>query len=480
MTEKKLSELLRAVSEKSFRKLEAFINSPYHNQDKNIIKLYQILKNNRAGNETHLDVHLSNDELAKSLFAGDKNAKRKTILLLTEFKKILSSFMLSEYLENNPTEKQFTLMRVYKELHMAKNYSGLKDKYTRKITTEDKHTWDYYYRDMLLERDDKLSRVSEIIYSESTELEELSESIDLFFICTMLRVYSSMARHQKETLFSLDYSFRFKKLLVDYISDNEPFIKKEHPLLYAYYLVLMMIEENKGDRYFNQLKKYLLANMNKFSITVFKELLIEYKDSCNAKIHLNPVKFGKEILFVYRLLDKKNAYAAEGGIEDNDFMDTITYALAFNRIKWAHSFFNKHKNKINSDNEDTVHIVKARLDFHSKNYTAALGELNKINSKQFYFYLRIRILRIKIYYDLNEIDAVTYIIDAVKHYITRNKKLIGTNFDLINNLLIYLNKIIKVRLGKIKDSKTKLLNDIEEIPNIASKDWLIEKINTLN
>lgn len=377
-------------------------------------------------------------------------------------------------------EKYLKLIRIYKERNMESSYSYLKNRLTFINVPKLANTESRYVNNMILQQTDKLSRLEEIIYSESTELKELSESIDLCFIYNKLRVYSAMTRHQKETLFSLDYRFRFRKILQSYITESEPYFRKTHPLLYAYYLVLMMIEESKGDKYFMLVKRYLLANSSRLPAQVFKALLKEYKDSCDSKIILNPIKYEKEIFFVYNLLDKKSIFDSDDGIEPNDFMDAVTSALALNKEKWAYYFFDKYKGMISSNMEDIIHIVKARLDFHSKNYTEALGELNKISSKQFYFYLRIRMLRIKIYYDLNEIEAVTYILDAVKHYIKRNKNLIGTNYELVYNFISYLNEIIKIRTGKSRESKAGLLRKIKSLHNIASKDWLIEKINALH
>jgi hypothetical protein len=485
MADKKLNELLGAVQKLPLKKLEAFINSPYHNTNANIVKLLRHLKTKSGSNENNLNDNLESGGISKAIFGGDKNAHRKTVLLLTDFKNILNSFILNEYIQNNPDEKLFTLLKVYRPNGMRKNYSGLKDKYARSAAPEAGQTWNRYYRDVTLERDDKLSRIIEIIYSSSDELKELSGSIDLLFICSKLEVYTAMSLHKNETLFSLGYNFKFKQILLDYIRENEPYIKKDHPLIYSYYLILMMLDEKQGDHYFNTLKKYLLSNRSKFSPGIFKVLIMVYKNSCDSRIHLDPQKYEREVFFVYDLLDKNNTYQAEGGIEPNDFMNAVISALAMNKVKRAYYFFNKYKNKIISSGDDTfrsdtVHMVKARLDFHTKNYTQALNELNKINSKQFYFYLRIRILRIKIYYDLNEIDALGYIIDAMTHYIKRNKNLIGTNYELIYNFLAYLNKIIRIKLGKKIDDKAGLLQKITLQQNIASRDWLIEKINALN
>src|SRR5688572_20597343 len=212
MADKKLKELLGAVQEMPLKKLEAFINSPYHNTNANIVKLLRHLKAKSVSNENNLNDNLENDGISKAIFGGDKNSHRKTVLLLTEFKNILNSFILNEHFQNSGDEKPFALLKAFRLAGLRKNYSGLKDRYVRSAGPETRQTWDHYYRDVTLERDDKLSRIIEIIYSSSDELKELSNSIDLLFICSKLEVYTAMSLHKSETLFSLGYSFKFKKI----------------------------------------------------------------------------------------------------------------------------------------------------------------------------------------------------------------------------------------------------------------------------
>src|SRR4030095_7053232 len=382
MKENRFTELLSHVERKSFKRLEDFLYSPYHNKNEKIIELYNYIK--KIKNNLN-DDNFSKEKISRTLFGNERSAIQKTNLLISDFKKLLGNFILLEFLNKNKYEKDFALIKIFRDIGAQRNYSYALTEFIASAQFGNINNQESYYHKLVTDFSDKISRILDIIYTPNKELEELSMSIDLFFIYYKLIVYILMTRHRKETFFNTEYQFTFKKEVLSFISEHEAKLKKDHPLLYSYYLILMMLEEKNSEHYFNILKKYLLANQNRLDIRTFKDMLMDYKNNCDDRMHINQKKFTNEIYKVYKLLDEKNAYLIENNIEHIDFMNAILSALALNKIKWANYFFNKYKDKINIDyRNDMIHLVKANINFHQKKYAESLTELNSIGSKQFY------------------------------------------------------------------------------------------------
>ncbi len=201
---------------------------------------------------------------------------------------------------------------------------------------------------------------------------------------------------------------------------------------------------------------------------------------CNDRTYSNPVKFSKELFEIYEMLDKNNLFIIKKYIEQTDFINAVIASLVVNNTKWAYNFLSRYKNKLNPEiKEDTVSLVNAELYFREKKYVKALEELNNIKSNVFYFYIRIKVIRIKIYYELNEEEALNYVIDSVKHYLARNRRKVSSIYSSGMKYLNYVRKLLKYRVKPVQNKITKTIIQLEKETGMASKLWLLEKFNEL-
>ncbi|MGH2576017.1 MAG: hypothetical protein ACRDFC_10000, partial [Ignavibacteria bacterium] len=191
-------------------------------------------------------------------------------------------------------------------------------------------------------------------------------------------------------------------------------------------------------------------------------------------------KYTNEMFNIYRTLDEKDIFQKDKFIEHVDFLNAIAIGLDLNKLGWVDYFFNKYKNKIESRlRYDAQNLAKAQIYFHKKEYAKALKDLNQVAPKIFYFYLRIKVMYVKIYYEMNEIEAVLYVIDSLKHYLKRNKNKISGHYEVVSKFLYYIGKIISIKNLKTNKDINSLKKEIEKNHDVAAKFWLIEKLEEL-
>ena len=85
--------------------------------------------------------------------------------------------------------------------------------------------------------------------------------------------------------------------------------------------------------------------------------------------------------------------------------------------------------------------------------------------------LDARRMLLRIYYDLDEMDALLSHIDSFKIFLKRQKN-IGYHGVNYLNLINYTSKIIKTNGNK--KSLEKIKTDIMNEKNVAEKEWLLE------
>jgi len=466
-------EIIDSLSKKELRKLESFISADYHNRNPEIMGLFVFLKKNKFD----LTPGGISEETLKSIFGKPEITKYHFNRVVSEFTELLYLFLLIEYIQNNRAERLLYLLKILQERKSYKNakkvYNSLSDQVKQIKEIDD----NYYHKKIKIEKFKNTNDFTELVYSSSKELQDESDYIDLNFIFEKMQSFIMMTKHTNETAYSIEYKYSFKNAIFDFIKNNENQIKKNHVLIYSYYLALKMMEEKDNDHYFNTFKKYLFRGINKISIGYLKDLLLNYKNNCDDRIHIDQKKYGNEIFEVYKILDEKDMILLESNISHIDFMNAVITALALKKRTWAQYFYEKYKGSIDQKyKEDILHLVNANMLFHDNKFSESLIELNEISSKQFYYYLRIRLIRIKIYFEFNESESVNYIIDSVKHYIKRNRELIGGNFMIVDNFLNTVRKLQRLKFKFNLKEYNSLRKYIKREESIYSKDWLLQKI----
>ena len=238
-----------------------------------------------------------------------------------------------------------------------------------------------------------------------------------------------------------------------------------------------MNEETGSDNYFNIFRNYLFSNKDNILIGYFRELLMDYKNNCDNRVFTDQKKYGNEIYAVYKVMDEKGIFDIDKKISSNDFLNAIITALAIKKFSWARYFYEKYKKYLDENSADVLHLANANLYFHDNDHSKALLELNEIKSKQFYYYLRVRLIRIKIYYELNETESINYILDSVNHYIKRNKEQIGINYIIVDNFLKTVSKLLRLRYKYNLKEHNFLKKYVAGEEGIYSKEWILQKVN---
>jgi hypothetical protein len=89
-------------------------------------------------------------------------------------------------------------------------------------------------------------------------------------------------------------------------------------------------------------------------------------------------------------------------------------------------------------------------------------------------------IRLRIYYEKSYFEEAFLELDRIKHYIKNNTKKIALSVrNYSKEFLNMYNTILKVRLNPDKREIDFLLKNVQQSPNLAVRDWFIEKIKEM-
>lgn len=470
MKSKSLNELLKSLSKSEYKRLGEFIRSPYHNKNKNLISLHTCLSKVNVKDDTVLPI----EDFSSLIFPGkfDKTKMRK---LVSEFVKVTEKFLAVSYMENNDLLRKRLLLT---DLNIRNASTLFKKRYdTLKGDTADIFNKDEEYYENLLnyEIEQMAYTIKMDTYGKENNFNSLLKALDYYFILSKLNMMHITSYYSADINKGKKFEFWLHDEISDYINTHIQTIRKEAPVIYLKYLIHMTIIKPEMESYYFELKRFVKDNHNRLGIVILEYAAGALMNYTINKHNKGNIDYKKERFSITCFLESSDRLSKSVFIKHVDFFNAILSAIAVNEIEWAEEFFNKHKSKIDKEfRNDTLKLAEAEIKFGKKKVEEAAALLNQVSYKYYYFYLRAKMMLVKIYTGSGETEPVYYVIDAVKHYLKRNvQKIPESEQEMFLKFNNYTDKIIKARSS---EALKELGKKIKTEENIASKEWLLEEV----
>ncbi len=447
----KVVELLKTLSENELIRFEKFINSPYHNETKEIIALYEALINSDMNGGFNKSEYLTNYKWSDAKFRKQCNeiitllidfitieyrVSNKLIDDLAKYEAIISKNWI-DYFRNkkNVINNHKIDKNSWTEIELARLYIILK----KQIDSN------------LLNPSDSLAVYAEIAQTrkEFMRQSELSTFIDLenfrhnnyFLTREILRSITPLNNIQ----FRL---FRDVKKLLEGKQDNEHILKiKDH-------LLASNLDKDYSDKILTQCIGYLSTLINQGHLEVTSKIFDLYK-------------FGIEndLLKIYVGMYRNIAYLA---CREGEF-------------DWALKFVENYKSKLldETDQQTAYSFTKARTLWYAKDWEGVIRTLRNVEYKDMTYNLLARSYILTCYYELDDYEPLDSLIKSFKVYLRRKRNVSKARKDSFYNFITALDHLMKASERSDYKRIIKAHEVIADNPSTRNKDWLNEKIEEL-
>ncbi len=332
-------------------------------------------------------------------------------------------------------------------------------------------------------------------WAVNREMEELHDSIDLYYCLTKLKYCTEVMNRQRilneKNIVRLKSEIRL--IATEFMNSSTPLIQ-----IYAQCFDLfdkMEFDESSLMALVALIKKNLDLDISELAV------IITFATNYIALSNKRGGKFAKLYFELHKISFDKDLFVDEGFLEPNKLINYVfmcTQQGAGNEIpKVLQSHLHKVKNKGSQKNKDgqrdkTEVICRAYHLFATRKFDEAFQLLFEKGFRNEPYFLHFRTLRIKSIYEaemlpLGEFDFWTQtdtakeckkFIDALhkrKDMYNRVTYEQNINFaEMVINMYHYIQNV-----DTDKNQKDTLSAEIQSIPNIVCRDWLALKINDL-
>jgi hypothetical protein len=473
MNDYKLITTLRTFSVYELNQFSKFINSPYFNVNQKITDFYGLIVEYLKKKE---EIQLSKQEIFKDVFPEENEYQDdKFRKLNTDLLKLVEEFMALSTYNDNELSKYTYLLEALKKRKLVKLYKTRISKAQTLSERQLERSSSFYFFNYQLEKIIFEITEFDIKRTEKTNIDAISENLDIFYITEKLKLYADMVSRKKFA--SHEYKMLFIDEILHHLESND---YSSYPTVSIYFQILKSQIEPDNTIHYYELKHLISQHIDKFETAEGTQILGSAMNYCVGQINANRNEFLKEFFELMKGYLDKEFYFEEGKLNPFVFKNIIVTGLRLKEYNFVEDFIFNYKNKLPEDfQENAISYNLAQLYFYKKEFKKVLLHLTNLEYSDISYNLGARSLLIATYYELSEYDPLQSSISSFAVYLSRAKGTIPEK-----RRISYLNytKMVKNMSNLPPNNpkqKKKLIEKFEKSEGIASAIWLKEKINEL-
>ncbi len=472
MRDTKLYKALVQLSGYELNRLHRFIVSPYFNRSIPLITLFNELKGYLTNPNQEEPLR---EDLWKLSFPGEDFDDGRFRKLQSDLLRLVEEYYAQEVFELNPIHKAKYLLEAIYEKKLDHLQSGALKTAQRLAENQKLRPASFYYYKYEIEQSSfDLSR-SQAERSSKSNIEDIAENLDRFYLAEKLRYYCTILNHQHVA--ALDYKMLFIDEIIQHVEIHG---YDDVPPIRIYYQILQTYKNPDNRIHYDNLRQLITKYIHYFPEAQVKEILDAAFNYCILKSNTGYPEFVRELFNLYiESLESKLIFVKDQ-ITPWSFKNIVTAGLRLNEFDWVENFIEEYSKLLDEkfkDNAITFNL--AQLYFYKKDYPKVIGQLSQVEYDDITYNLNSKTLLMASYYELDEIEALGSLLDTFRVYLSRNKEIPPTRRKHYLNTISIVKKLSKIVPGETKEIE-KLKQEIDSTQGIVSKNWILEKLANLS
>jgi hypothetical protein len=434
----------------------------------------------QSGNWEH-PRHFLKEKIFQQIYPDKKKFDSTQInRLASQLLQLLHDFLVSEQLHSpqKALEHNLLLLEELRKRKSDKDYHSVLQQYYRAEENLKQETPDAYFYLYRLHKELDTLFIEKGGRQFDKNLQLKNNYFDIFFVVEKLRLACDMTN--RNIIVRSDYEVSMLDYLWGYA--EHPEIAKIPSVRIYKAIYLMRNSENPEDEQrYRELKKLLEEHVGIFHRGELMDIYGYILNHCAKKINEGHSNYYREMLSAYQFLVNNKIIFVDGYLPAWDYKNTVTVALRVQEYEWAASFIEEYQKYLTPDTRDNVYRYNlASYHYAVTAYGKALQALHDVDFTDASYYIGAKTIQLKIYYELNEAEALESLIEAFSTYLRRNKEISDYWKQSNLNTLKLTRRINKLRIQqdymrdkRFKEILEKLTVEVNEVTPLANKDWLL-------
>lgn len=475
-----LIEIIKSFSKDDLKKFHDFVNSPYHNKQTPVIKLYEHIRRHAP---SFTSTKLIRNNLWKLVFPGKEFNYGVMKNLIYDLTKLVEDFIAISDNKKNDLRNNLSVMKFLNEHNKSRLLEKYIDKAEKKINQSENPDAEFYRLRFEIERMKNLAVYSKLSDDHKLKSGSEFENGNMFLaessLISLLEHYVMMNNINK--IHKLGISMPLMDEMMNFLKNNSAYL--ENFFINIYYRILLLDREQKEEYYF-MLKKILTGLNDSHSTSLKYAIWVNIYNYIAFRFHSGEINLLKELFELNKLSLEKKIYGEQG--EEHFFMTAFTtylnIALSLKEFEWSEDFVKKYFKKLNKEaQEDIYNYSFAHINSHKENYSGAneyLSKVKRLHEPNMKYGLKITTLIV--YYELGWIEASVNVAEAFKRLLDNEKNIQEVIKEKYRKFIKAFLLLIELKNGGGSGWKDKFVNYVSQTKGITSLNWLLRKAKELD
>jgi len=476
----KLIQLLEVLSPLELKRFKKFLESPFHNSNELLVQLYNLLKKYHP---TYDAPQLTKEKLFAKLFKKQPYRQKRMNDLMYDLRQLVEDFLIVSHTLDEKEERTNVLVKVLgrRNHHFFREES---EKLIQKINSKKTYLVGEDYLRLQQLYDGLWFHVNTPKnQGKSTSFEKAHENLDLFFVLTKLQYFAE--QEGRKRIFKEMERTTFLNEILNFVTRE----KINTPLLYFFEQIINIAKGDFSEEKYLAFKKKVLLDGFKIKKELRRDILTHLSNYCIQRNNRGEIRFLKEALDIYKIMDINNLLVIDGNIGDAIFLNISNFAIKCGENRWAKEFRKKHQVYLDDKiAEETINIADIYDLFYQNNFKEANRLINKVKlNRNSTYYPGIRVHLMKGLYNdwcelsVNNSETLLDQATAFEKSIQRNKIFSNEKVKSYLNFTKYFKHLIKLKKMPRSDSDkvNQLKRNVKNEDSLTFKSWLLEKIESL-
>lgn len=468
MQKSRLVELLQTFSPTDWRELKKLLHSPFFNTQERPARLAEAIENCFLKK-----IEPSKKAIFEKIFPEKTFDDQQLRLAMSELLKLAEQFLIQKETQpESPERAQILLATAYRKRGLGRHFER-----SAKIAGEKRAAQPFRHAAFHADDHDlafeKYQMVSSRVRTQELNLPELEGSMDAAFLARRLRLACFSQSHKTVWQTGGNLGDGLLPFLLNYLEKNAQLV--DYPAIGVYFFGLRALAPTGSGDDFEKFKQSIFAHAAAFPEDELRNLYLLAINFCIRRMNEAQPGFARQTLDLYQSALEKKLLLERGRLSRFSFANIVGTAIRCGEADWATFFVEKNAEFLDKkDKEPAVALALARLDFSQKKYGAALAQLQSADFKDLLNSLIAKTLQVKIFYEMDELDALDAHLRTLQIFLRRHPSL-GYHRDHSGQLIAAVKKMISLQPGD-RAAHERLQAEIALFPTAAERDWLLEKM----
>lgn len=464
MKQSKLVEIFGSLTKKEKREVGKFVRSPYFNQRDDVVRLYDYLVESYTTKEP-----LEKEEAFKAVYPKEHYSEKQMRYLMSFLFKVFRAYLAVNELEKDQTLYQSMVTRSLRKKNTERVFNLEWKTAVDQLDAQKIRNNDYHFKSYLLKNELFLSAKNRS-RSSVPGFQGLSDELTNFFIADTLRQNCLALSYQ--TINQVGFKQNMLPQVIEYVEEND-FSNTPAVLIYFYGYKLLSGEEPLKN--FKILSNYIVKYGLCFPKNELKDIYLLALNFCIRKVNEGVYPFKREAFELYKKGLEQEVFIENNYLSRFTYKNVVAIALGLSEYEWVENFIDSFAQFLEKKYRHSAYCFNLALYYFKKEkYGKAMELLQQVGTDDVLNNLNARRMLLRIYYDLEELDALESLLGSFQTYIYRKKDL-GYHRDLYLNLIRFTRRLLQLDFKDVEKVET-MKKEIQAKERVAEREWLLEKL----